>query len=331
MKSGSFIDLCEAASTVVDILDSSSKVTDAPSQVKTSLPRQVRPPVGKEKLVIYVPADNSTPGNKFWVDPYTMYQMLSEKPPKSPPSGRPPAPQIPNTVHNREPTVKELLRLNRGKEEVKKRTFVLGKILEKLPTIYVDGNSRYQTMAVRSDGVLLININFANAITFEELVGVLAHEAMHIYLKHLKRLGGRDMWHSNVATDTAINYLLVKEGYKLPGGGFSPPANQWGQVRADFDFNALIVRSPAFTIITGQPELMCYYIKLTASAENNWEEIYKSIVYSVNNEERITYCVGDIIMYNNARHIVMEAIPTSSGMEYDVEPLPPELAETLKL
>jgi predicted metal-dependent peptidase len=50
-----------------------------------------------------------------------------------------------------------------------------------------------------------------------DLVGVLAHEAAHVALKHNVRRGARDINKWNIACDLAINGHLVESGYSLPG------------------------------------------------------------------------------------------------------------------
>lgn len=51
-----------------------------------------------------------------------------------------------------------------------------------------------------------------------ELLGVMAHEVLHITFKHMLRRGDRDpeMW--NVACDLAINPILIDAGFRLPEG-----------------------------------------------------------------------------------------------------------------
>lgn len=74
------------------------------------------------------------------------------------------------------------------------------------------------TMAV--DGVSLFwNPDFVEKLTDAEILGVIAHETMHVALLHFTRQGARnhDKW--NRATDYAINQELVAAGFKLPAGG----------------------------------------------------------------------------------------------------------------
>ena len=73
-----------------------------------------------------------------------------------------------------------------------------------------------QTMA--TDGPnLYYNEPWVMALSDEELVGVIAHEAMHVILMHNLRIGGRDIESWNVACDYAINIGL--DNFVLPKGG----------------------------------------------------------------------------------------------------------------
>ena len=70
---------------------------------------------------------------------------------------------------------------------------------------------------IATDGKSLhYNPTFVTGLSPDELVGVLAHEAMHCALAHPFRRGLRanDLW--NIACDLAINPLLVQAGLILP-------------------------------------------------------------------------------------------------------------------
>ena len=75
-----------------------------------------------------------------------------------------------------------------------------------------------ETMA--TDGFnIFINGSFANTLSDDEIVGVMAHEVMHCILGHADRRGSRaqDRW--NVAIDLATNLILTDAGVTLPKGG----------------------------------------------------------------------------------------------------------------
>jgi len=60
---------------------------------------------------------------------------------------------------------------------------------------------------------------WVNSLTKEEVVGVMAHEVMHIAFLHHLRRGDRDPVRWNIACDYAINVMLIDNGFKLPEGG----------------------------------------------------------------------------------------------------------------
>jgi len=64
---------------------------------------------------------------------------------------------------------------------------------------------------------------FTKTLTFDRLVGVMAHEVMHCAAGHHARRGGRDPGEWNVAGDMAINPLLIMAGLTLPEGALLDP------------------------------------------------------------------------------------------------------------
>jgi predicted metal-dependent peptidase len=52
----------------------------------------------------------------------------------------------------------------------------------------------------------------------EEVMGVLAHEVMHVVLLHHVRIQDRSHKKCNIATDFSINETLTQDGFKLPEG-----------------------------------------------------------------------------------------------------------------
>lgn len=65
-------------------------------------------------------------------------------------------------------------------------------------------------------------VKFATAEGVETIAGVLAHECLHITLKHMLRRGNRDARRWNIAADLYINGLLVSAGWELPSCGVFP-------------------------------------------------------------------------------------------------------------
>ena len=59
---------------------------------------------------------------------------------------------------------------------------------------------------------------FVETLSDAELSGVYAHEVLHCGLRHMYRLGGRDLTQWNEAADFAINQILIDDGFTLPSG-----------------------------------------------------------------------------------------------------------------
>ena len=97
------------------------------------------------------------------------------------------------------------------------------------------------TMA--TDGrVVKFNPNFVEELPLVEVVGVLAHEIMHVTNgHHLRQNHGqeRDSTSWNVACDFAINSILLKEGFVLPEGGLFDNENKYGNASAEVIYKAV--------------------------------------------------------------------------------------------
>lgn len=78
------------------------------------------------------------------------------------------------------------------------------KVTDKVPTMATDGK------------FILVNPEFCDTLTVDEVMGVLAHECMHILGMHHLRIQSREHKKWNHATDYAINDLLDKDGFSLP-------------------------------------------------------------------------------------------------------------------
>ena len=74
-----------------------------------------------------------------------------------------------------------------------------------------------QTMATDGSSIFW-NRAFVDSITEQEVVGVFAHEVLHILFKHALRMRGRvhQLW--NIACDYAINHILKRGDFTLPEG-----------------------------------------------------------------------------------------------------------------
>ncbi len=69
---------------------------------------------------------------------------------------------------------------------------------------------------------LFVNPDWWNSKTNDERCGVLLHEILHCVVKHHCRREGRDMPEWQIATDLAINDIIVGAGYTLPAGVLLP-------------------------------------------------------------------------------------------------------------
>lgn len=83
----------------------------------------------------------------------------------------------------------------------------------------VEDNSK-PTFSVNGK-VLKYNRGFCESLKFDTLVGVLAHEVLHLTLRHHARMKGRDNSVWNQACDYVINPMVLESGFKLPDGVLS--------------------------------------------------------------------------------------------------------------
>jgi predicted metal-dependent peptidase len=94
-----------------------------------------------------------------------------------------------------------------------------------IPTMCTDGTS------------ILWSPSFVDEMTQDECTGVLAHEVMHIVMKHMLRRGERkpDRW--NYACDYVINPILLEAGFVLPENGLNDP--QYANLTAEAVYDRL--------------------------------------------------------------------------------------------
>ena len=83
------------------------------------------------------------------------------------------------------------------------------------------------SMGVNCKGNAIYNKDWIATLDMETIKGVLCHETMHVALQHLIRLGKKQMMLWNVATDIAINWIIINEGFQLPKEGIIPDRNGW--------------------------------------------------------------------------------------------------------
>lgn len=65
---------------------------------------------------------------------------------------------------------------------------------------------------------ILFNKAFADSLSMETFEFVLAHEVLHIALRHPFRIGNRDAWTYNLAADIVVNGILAHAGFTVPEG-----------------------------------------------------------------------------------------------------------------
>ena len=103
----------------------------------------------------------------------------------------------------------------------------LAAAVARLPLIDATASPWCDTMA--TDGYnIFVSLAFCDALSDDELTGVIAHELLHCVLGHGDRRGNRDRAAWNIATDHAINLLLQEAGFVLPADAL-----------ADFQFRGL--------------------------------------------------------------------------------------------
>lgn len=98
---------------------------------------------------------------------------------------------------------------------------------EAVPTMGVDGKN------------LFYNPAWADALPFEQLKGVMAHEVMHCALAHHTRFNGRDPQTWNEACDHAINPILREAGFELPPDGLSVKTTEFAGQAAEEIYSTL--------------------------------------------------------------------------------------------
>jgi predicted metal-dependent peptidase len=96
---------------------------------------------------------------------------------------------------------------------------------DSIPTMCTDGSSIMWSPA------------FVDRMTQDECTGVLAHEVMHIVMKHMLRRGERDPQKWNYACDYVINPILAEAGFTLPKGGLID--DQYSNLNAEAVYDRL--------------------------------------------------------------------------------------------
>ena len=85
-------------------------------------------------------------------------------------------------------------------------------------SLKIEADEEISTMC--TDGKFIKwNPDFVANMSEEETTGVMAHEVMHVGMKHNLRRGDRDPERWNIACDYVINPILIEAGFSLPAGG----------------------------------------------------------------------------------------------------------------
>ena len=85
------------------------------------------------------------------------------------------------------------------------------------------------TKSMATDGSAIYwNSEFVLELNPKQLASVIAHECLHVAFCHHLRAGNKDHYFFNVATDYAINYILIESGLcDLPGGLYDAKYKGW--------------------------------------------------------------------------------------------------------
>jgi len=113
-------------------------------------------------------------------------------------------------------------RIKKAKISLNKERPFFSYILMSMHVEQSKSDERVPTMGVNKFGRLYWNVEFTSKLADDELMGVMAHEAMHMAMLTFERENKRDHILWNIATDAVINYILVREGLKLPYGVLVP-------------------------------------------------------------------------------------------------------------
>lgn len=89
---------------------------------------------------------------------------------------------------------------------------------------------------------IIINLDYAETLSVDEIKGVLIHEIMHSVFFHLTRLNGKHKGYWNMAGDYAINPIIKKEGFVLPESHLDE--QRFHSMSADEIYRILIEEQP---------------------------------------------------------------------------------------
>lgn len=109
-----------------------------------------------------------------------------------------------------------------------------------LPLPFVEDND---IKTACTDGTMIkYNPGYIDSLQLDESIGLLCHEILHIANFHHTRREGREIENWNIATDYAINQMLVDSGFKLPAGALID--KQYKDLSAEQIYSKLPPRPP---------------------------------------------------------------------------------------
>src|SRR6056297_255438 len=68
-------------------------------------------------------------------------------------------------------------------------------------------------------GNLIYKEKFIDELSYKQVMGLIAHEILHLALQHLQRQNSRDKELFNIATDICVNSIIQQEKLELPKEG----------------------------------------------------------------------------------------------------------------
>ncbi len=113
-------------------------------------------------------------------------------------------------------------------------------ITEDIPTAMVDSKETFY-----------INPEFASSLSEEELKTVIAHEVLHLALRHFARWGNRDIDRWSIATDLAINDYLRNSGFQMPSLALLPELFKFRSKLSAEEYYKLLIKKRRIKIQRG--------------------------------------------------------------------------------
>ena len=226
---------------------------------------------------------------------------------------------IQQTTVDRAPTDAERARIQNALMEVRRKSNVLSKILDSLQVIYVkvpknppDEGRVTRTFSVDPYDNIRINIGFANSLTDEQLIGVLCHEALHLFFSHHKRIMGRTPFQFvNISMDAFINDGLAAEGFQLPPAGVQAYGNM-------LYITALYVEQAVPEISIANPKLIKLRVNLKGET---WESVFDELIAKLTIPEEARklreFNVGEVV-YDPTLKQYGKIVQTGYGSEKQI-------------